>query len=105
MRSDDLRLILSPALTSTRVRHRLTQIFNSLPYHFSLARDALSNAARQSSRNSAKMKSGVLEPFSADALLIDVSISFRKSLILPSECAIYVGEARRIVQATPTRLE
>jgi len=32
------------------------------------------------------MKSGVLELFSADALLIEVSISFRKSLILPSEC-------------------
>jgi hypothetical protein len=55
-----------------------------IEYHFSRARHALSKAARQSTKNSAKIKSGVLEPFSALARLMDVSISLRRLLTLGS---------------------
>ena len=47
-----------------------------LPYHLSRAIDALSQAARQSVRYSARMKSGVSEAHSAEARLMAISISF-----------------------------
>ena len=52
------------------------------PYHFSRATTALSYAARQSVRYSAKMKSGVSLPFSAEAELIADSMFFRRSFII-----------------------
>ena len=51
------------------------------PYHFSRDTTALSYAVRQSVRYSAKMKSGVSLPFSAEAELIADSIFFRRSFM------------------------